>query len=73
MVPCLQPLRKIETDDRRFFLQLLVGGCYKLTFSGLHRCSLLTEVRKHVPFTAEHSFADTLLYRERIGLFRFEA
>ena len=43
------------------------------TITRLYCCSLLTEVRKHVPFATEHTFADTLLHRELGRLFRLEA
>ena len=70
---CLHPLQKIKVHHRYFFLQLLVGRHNKRTITRLYCCSLLTEVRKHVPFATEHTFADTLLHRELGRLFRLEA
>lgn len=70
---CLHPLRETEIHHRYFLLQPLVGGHDERTVTRLYRCSLLAEVRKYVPFAAEHPFADTLLHRELGRLFRLEA
>ena len=68
----LHPLQKIKVHHRYFLFQSLVGRHDKRTLAGLYRCSLFAEVRKHVPFAAEHPFADALLHRKRIRLFRLE-
>ena len=65
--------KKLKFITGIFFFNCSLAATISARITRLYCCSSLTEVRKHVPFATEHTFADTLLHRELGRLFRLEA